>query len=144
DELFLFARALTPLEVAQLFDGHSLSAALAEPQQHEAELRDTYFSAVDSEARRAAAVLAAARQRLVAAEDAQLEVAVMEEMPAPRPPYVLQRGRYDAPKSEANRVGRDVPAAILPFPRGLRRDRLGLAQWLTQPDHPLTARVAVN
>jgi Protein of unknown function (DUF1553)/Protein of unknown function (DUF1549)/Concanavalin A-like lectin/glucanases superfamily/Planctomycete cytochrome C len=144
DELSIFARDLTPLEVAQLFDAHRLAAALAEPRQHEAELRDTYFSAVDPEARRAAGALAAARQRLVAAEDAQLEVAVMEEMPAPRPTYVLQRGRYDAPKSDADRVGRDVTAAIMPFPRGLRRDRLGLAQWLTQPDHPLTARVAVN
>jgi hypothetical protein len=144
DELSIFTRDLTPLEVAQLFDGRTLAAVLAEPRQHEAELRDTYFSAVDPEARRAAATLAAARQRLVAAEDAQLEVAVMEEMPAPRPTYMLQRGRYDAPKSDANRVGRDVAAAIMPFPRGLRRDRLGLAQWLTQPDHPLTARVAVN
>src|ERR671932_235780 len=60
----------------------------------------------------AAALLAAARERIVAAEDAQLEVAVMEEMPEPRPTYVLARGRYDAPRSEANRVGRDVPAAI--------------------------------
>ena len=57
---------------------------------------------------------------------------------------MLARGRYDAPKSEANRAGRDVPAGIMPFPPGLRRDRLGLAQWLTRPDHPLTARVAVN
>jgi hypothetical protein len=32
----------------------------------------------------------------------------------------------------------------MPFPKGLRRDRLGLAQWLTRPDHPLTARAAVN
>jgi hypothetical protein len=144
DELSIFTRDLTPLEVAQLFDGRTLAAALAEPRQHEAELRDLYFSAVDPDARRAAGALADARQRLVAAEDAQLEVAVMEEMPAPRPTYVLQRGRYDAPKTDANRVGRDVAAAIMPFPRGLRRDRLGLAQWLTQPDHPLTARVAVN
>src|SRR5262249_44580690 len=31
-----------------------------------------------------------------------------------------------------------------PFPKGAPRDRLGLAHWLTEPHHPLTARVAVN
>src|SRR5439155_11346893 len=87
---------------------------------------------------------AGARQRLVAAEDAQFEIPVMEELPQPRPTYVLSRGRYDAPRTEANRVGCDTPAAILPFPSGLRRDRLGLAEWLTRPDNPLTARVAAN
>jgi hypothetical protein len=80
----------------------------------------------------------------VQAEDAQLEVAVMEEMPQPRPAYVLARGQYDAPRLEANRAPRDTPAAVLPFGKDLPRDRLGLARWLTRPDHPLTARVEVN
>ena len=37
-----------------------------------------------------------------------------------------------------------VPAAILPWPEGLAKDRLGLANWLTSKDNPLTARVFVN
>jgi hypothetical protein len=144
DDLFIFARALTPPEVAQLGDGRSLADALAKPQAYEAGLREYFFSAIDEATRRAASRLAAARGRVVAAEDAQFEVPVMEEMPQPRPAYVLARGRYDAPRSESSRVERGVPASLLPFPSGLRRDRLGLAQWLTRPDHPLTARVAVN
>jgi len=144
DDVALFERALTPLEVAHLHDGRSLAAALAAPAGHEAALRDYYFSAVDSETRRARAALANARQRVWATEDPQVEVAVMEEMPEPRPAHVLARGQYDAPKSEANQVGRITPASLPPFPADAPRDRLGLARWLTQPDHPLTARVAVN
>jgi mono/diheme cytochrome c family protein len=144
DELSIFNRDLTPIEVAQLYDGHSLTDALAKPQQHEAELRAYYFSALDMETRKAAQSLANARARLIAIEDAQFEIAVMEEMPQARPAYILERGQYDAPKTERNRVARGVPVSLLPFAPALRRDRLGLAQWLTQPNHPLTARVAVN
>jgi hypothetical protein len=42
-------------------------------------------------------------------------------------------------------VGRETFAKILiPFPEQAPRNRLGLAQWLADPRHPLTARVFVN
>ena len=67
---------------------------------------------------------------------------VMQELPQPRPTFVLTRGNYDAPGEP---VTAGVPEALIaPWPAGAPRNRLGLAQWLTQPNHPLTARVVVN
>jgi hypothetical protein len=57
--------------------------------------------------------------------------------------YVLDRGAYDSPKKEEV-IRPAVPKALPPLPDGAPANRLGLAQWLTQPSHPLTARVAVN
>jgi hypothetical protein len=69
------------------------------------------------------------------------QIMVMEEMPAPRPAHLLARGAYDAPK---DLVSRDTPRGLLPFPSDGPRNRLGLARWLTDRQHPLTARVVVN
>ncbi|MFO0807184.1 MAG: DUF1553 domain-containing protein [Gemmataceae bacterium] len=69
------------------------------------------------------------------------EAMAMRELPTPKPAYVLKRGAYDAP---GERVTADTPTALPPFPAGEPRNRLGLARWLAAPDHPLTARVAVN
>jgi len=67
---------------------------------------------------------------------------VMQEMPQPRPAFVLTRGHYNTP---AEPVTAGVPAALLgAWPAGAPRNRLGLARWLTRPEHPLTARVVVN
>jgi hypothetical protein len=145
DELRIYSRALTPLEIAELDEPGVLAAAMTAPNAHDAELRAYYFSAIDAEARRAADSLADARQRFVRRENEVHEVSVMQELPAPRPTYILARGAYDAPKSDANRVDRDTFSEMLPpFPADAPRNRLGLARWLTDPRHPLTARVFVN
>jgi hypothetical protein len=69
-------------------------------------------------------------------------VMVMQELPEPRPAFVLLRGNYDA---HGEPVTAAVPENLLgSWPAGAPRNRLGLAQWLTQPQHPLTARVVVN
>jgi hypothetical protein len=62
-------------------------------------------------------------------------------MPQPRKTHILLRGNYDAPGEE---VLPNTPAAILPFAPNLPRNRYGLALWMTDAKHPLTARVAVN
>ncbi len=144
DELRIFERNLSSMEVAQLADGRTLTDALSNPIGNEARLREYYFAALDPEMRKIRERLIKLNQDVVANEDAQLEVAVMEEMPQARPTYVLERGRYDAPKTPRNLVRRDTPKAILPFPTDESRNRLGLARWLTSPENPLTARVAVN
>lgn len=69
------------------------------------------------------------------------EMMVMKEMSTPRATYILDRGQYDAPSAQ---VFPNTPKSILSFPTNLEKNRLGLAKWLTHPDHPLTARVVVN
>lgn len=71
----------------------------------------------------------------------------------PSPTYILQRGEHDKP---GRLVGPGVPAVLTdgrtpfevkaPFPDGTPKTgrRLAFARWLTQADHPLTARVMVN
>ena len=66
---------------------------------------------------------------------------VMQELPEPKPTYVLKRGAYDAP---GDPVVAGTPAALPRFPEGVPRNRLGLADWLLDAEHPLTSRVVVN
>ncbi|XAM01403.1 PSD1 and planctomycete cytochrome C domain-containing protein [Phycisphaeraceae bacterium D3-23] len=66
---------------------------------------------------------------------------IAKELDMPRPAHILNRGEYDQP-GEA--VERGTPAALPAMPDGAPANRLGFAQWLTDPGHPLTARVAVN
>ena len=144
DELRLFARALTPYEIALLHEDATSDNSSAASDANAAQ-RDYYFSGHDAPARAVAEKLREARRQLVAAEEAIHEVSVMDELPEPRPAYILPRGAYDAPKTDETRVTRDVFAEMLPpFPADAPRNRLGLARWLTAPDHPLTARVFVN
>ena len=66
---------------------------------------------------------------------------VMADLPQPRDTFVLKRGEYDKP---GEKVAANVPAVFPPLSDAAPRNRLGLAQWLVDPAHPLTARVTVN
>ena len=81
-------------------------------------------------------------RREVAALEAEVPTTlVMEEMPEPRPTFVLRRGAYDKP---ADAVSAATPEVLPPLAGDLPRNRLGLARWLVSRENPLTARVTVN
>jgi hypothetical protein len=79
-------------------------------------------------------------------EDAAIEKAipttlVAKEMEKPRETFILVRGEYD---KKGDKVTAGVPSILPPLPKGVPTNRLGLAKWLVDPSHPLTARVTVN
>lgn len=73
----------------------------------------------------------------------RLSISVMGELEgeAMRTTHILDRGVYDAPTIP---VEPSTPSSILKFPENAEKNRLGLAQWATNRDNPLTARVFVN
>ena len=68
-------------------------------------------------------------------------VMVMQDMPKPRETFVLVRGAYDKP---GDKVTPNVPSFLPPLPEGATHNRLALAKWLIDPQHPLMSRVTVN
>ncbi len=66
---------------------------------------------------------------------------VAKEMETVRETFMLQRGEYD---KKGDKVTAGVPSIMSAFPKDAPTNRLGLAQWLINPAHPLTARVIVN
>ncbi len=66
---------------------------------------------------------------------------VAKESGQMRETRMLMRGEYDKP-GEPVKPG--VPAVFPPMPKNAPLNRLGLAEWLTSPEQPLTARVVVN
>ncbi len=85
--------------------------------------------------------LHAARAELVQFTTTLKDMMVMEELPQPKQAYILHRGEYD---KRADKVPDAVPSWIAKMPAGAPDNRLGVAQWLTSPQHPLFARVTVN
>ena len=63
-----------------------------------------------------------------------------EKMESPSA-FILFRGDYDKRRDP---VKAGTPKILPAFPDALPKNRLGFAQWLLLPDHPLTTRVTVN
>lgn len=146
DDVVVYNRALTPFEI-QVLAGKSnwvslASKAVSELTEEDKAVLKTYYVAVENPAVTAAREELRNRRKALSDSTRQIaEIMIMQEMPAPKTMYLLQRGQYDRPGQV---VYPNTPTAILPFAATRPKNRLGLAEWLTDERHPLTARVAVN
>ncbi|MEZ5041564.1 MAG: DUF1553 domain-containing protein [Saprospiraceae bacterium] len=139
DEVRIYNRTLSAPEVSTLvgFEArYDYPLVLSDARKHQ-EVYQFYLQSFAPEYQSQKAILDSLRAIYLEVPN----VMIMEEMETPRPTFVLNRGAYDAPGEQ---VQANTPARILPFPDEYPRNRLGLAQWLTHPDHPLTARIAIN
>jgi mono/diheme cytochrome c family protein len=115
----------------------------AETQRNEKQARELtdYYLGQNPGRKRLLEAQEKAKKDLKAAEDSVTMVMVMEERPKPRDTFLLVRGAYD---KYGEKVTAGVPSSLPPLPEGAPANRLGLARWLVDPGHPLTARVTVN
>ncbi len=67
---------------------------------------------------------------------------IAAELPKRRETRLLSRGEYNLPTGDA--LLPDTFDVMNPFPQNAPKNRLGLAYWLTAPEHPLTSRVLAN
>ncbi|HTA29408.1 MAG TPA: DUF1553 domain-containing protein, partial [Candidatus Cybelea sp.] len=121
------------------FDAGTASAARRQDQIDR--LHRAWLEAKNVQFARSAEEERQARAALLKLEAAAPDTMVMRDLPSRRPTHLLFRGQYDQPRDE---VQPGVPEFLLSFPPASPRNRLGLAQWLTDARNPLTARVVVN
>ncbi|MEX0794093.1 MAG: DUF1553 domain-containing protein [Pirellulaceae bacterium] len=143
DEFELFDHQLSRLEIAWLAENQPTTESLKtrfEAADPETQMQ-YYLLRHDREYREFQAELKAARKLRDEAYNRATEIMVMQELPQPKPAYLLERGSYELLGDE---VSPTTLAALPPMPAELPRNRLGLAQWMTSTDNPLTARVTVN
>jgi hypothetical protein len=142
----VYGRALDDGEVARLAGlGRAVELVRLPAEQRPAAMADAVYGwwlDVMDEPSKALRQAVAALEREEAGIRRRGTIAhVAQEKDAPAMAYVLYRGEYDKRRDE---VTAETPSFLPPFPADAPRNRLGLARWLLAPEHPLTARVAVN
>ncbi len=139
DEFRVFNRALSPLEIQECYQPGTLAQVMHSNTNVHAV--GEYLTAIDKDVLQNQKQLQSAyktRNKLV---EKTSEIMVMKEQSPPKKAFVLLRGEYDK-KGEA--IQPDTPPVLPAFATQLPRNRLGLSQWLLDPEHPLLARVTVN
>ncbi len=143
DEIKVFRQALSPLEVAGSLDT-TFKSAKAGDATAKAAIMNYYLRRVDVETGKARQSVIAARKSL---EDDYLNhiplIMVMKESPHPKQFHILIRGDYASPDM-SRAMEPAAPSGVMPFPPDAPKNRLGLAQWMTDAQNPLVSRVAVN
>ncbi len=132
-------------EMTVVADAHEIAHRPAEQRSPDEQqrLRDFYRNSVaDSQELKSLRLELAQKREAVMAIDRQIATTLIwREKKEAVPAHILNRGEYDKP---GDQVSRRIPAVLPPMAAGLPNNRLGLAKWLVEPAHPLTARVAAN
>ena len=81
-------------------------------------------------------------KRIENAQKAFTTTMIAKELDKPRDTKLLERGEYYLPVGNA--LQPDVLKVMGGLPKGVPRNRLGLAKWLISRDQPVVARVLVN
>ena len=148
DDVRLYKRALTPAEVAALAGNDPIAPLLAiEPGKRTAKQRETllvhYLNTLDTPYKKLLAEKQSIEKEIAGLSRGKVNTMIMGDLGSMRKTFLLERGHYEHPKKDEE-IKPGVPAFLPPMPKGAPANRLGLAQWITRADHPLTARVAVN
>lgn len=148
DDLRIYERALSATEISRLGQNRLGKTLAKDPKKRNAKekklLEDYYFETQDEKYPDLLAQAEKAKSHETALAAKVITCMIMEDnLQKPRMTYMLQRGQYDKPQKDKV-IKPGVPAVLGALPEGAPPNRLGLAQWLTKPDHPLTSRVAVN
>jgi hypothetical protein len=146
EDLRLYERTLTPAEVEQLAKGARAQALLAKDAKQrmpaeDQEILTWWLSALDQPGRALGDELARLQREQGELRSRGAITHVMQEKKQEPIAYVLYRGQYDQRRDQVKAL---TPKSLPAFASNLPKNRLGLARWLLEPDHPLTARVTVN
>ena len=133
DEFYLYDRILGESEIAVLA---GLKECLTQEDEYLVFLQTAHPPAMKAEI-----ALLNARKAYGQTRQKIPEIMVMREMPGKRETHILDRGLYSEPTEVVDRQ----PPEVLPvMKKEFPLNRLGLARWLTEEDHPLFARVTIN
>jgi hypothetical protein len=146
DEVSVYDMELSPIEIKLIYDRDDYRKILQQPttqwsQADKEGLKKLYLNRHSKAYRGKLQSVIARRKAYAGTVETIPEMMIMQDMPNKRPTFVLTRGEYNLHGEE---VFPNTPESVLPMKPELRKDRLGLAQWLSDPENPLTARVAVN
>ena len=148
DDVRLYNRTLSDAEVAVLAGNDPIAPLLAiTPEKRTDNQKQTllnhYLNNIDKPYQKLLAEKRAAEKEASAANKNKVTTMIMGDQGKMRQTYILQRGSYEHPQKDRE-IKPGVPDFLPPLPKDAPKNRLGLAQWIMRPDHPLTARVAVN
>ena len=148
DEVRLYDRVLEPEEAARLAEADVIDQLLLVAEEdrtdtQQKQLRDHFLTQVHGPYQETLQVQTKLQQRLQELRKPLSTVMIMANQENPRMTYVLMRGQYDSPDKERP-VEPGTPQILPPLSNEGASTRLDLARWMVRPDHPLTARVAVN